>query len=273
VQVDEHYLSHVHKDSLYTTAYVPHNFHFLWAAAIKSGQSKLAMQAAQSAASTVNPEMMRDPSFGGTLQHFSLVPLYTQALFGHWSSILQSPEPPADLIYPRGIWRYARGLAFLRKGQLEEATAQLNQLKLLVEDPSVATVRIFDLNGVGQLLRIAEAILAAELETARKEYDLALGYLRKAVQLEEGLTYTEPKDWYLPPRQVLGAVLLQAGQPAEAEGVYRKDLAVHPQNGWSLFGLAQSLREQKKEAEAQAVQQAFEQAWAEADVRLSSSRF
>lgn len=273
VNVDGQYLHQPHAESLYTAAYVPHNFHFLWASAIKTGQSRLALQAAQGTAANVSLEGMRDLGFAGTLQHFWLIPLYTHALFGHWMEILEWAEPPADLIYPRGIWRYARGLAFLRKGQLEEATSQLNQLKLIAEDPAIGSLTIFDVNGVGQVLRIAEAILEGEIEAMRGDYEPALGHLRKAVQLEEELRYTEPKDWYLPPRQVLGAVLLQAGQPVEAERVYREDLQAHPQNGWSLLGLAQSLRAQNKEREASIVQQNFERAWSEADVTLAASRF
>ncbi|MGD9853003.1 MAG: hypothetical protein AB7T38_17265 [Nitrospirales bacterium] len=273
VKVDDHYRHHSHTESLYTAAYIPHNHHFLWAAAIKTGQRQVAMQAAQGAASKVNPEMMRDPGFAGTLQHFWLLPLYTQALFGQWSDILQSPEPPADLVYPRGIWRYARGLAFLRQGQMEEASAELNQLKLIAEDPAIGALTIFDLNEVSPLLRLAEAILAGELAAAREDFEVSLGHLRKAVQIEAGLNYTEPKDWYLPPRQALGAVLLKAGRPAEAEQVYREDLIVHPQSGWSLFGLLQSLRAQNKTSEAEAIQPVFEQAWSEADVMLTNSRF
>ncbi|MGE3939605.1 MAG: hypothetical protein AB7F90_13125 [Nitrospirales bacterium] len=273
VKIDNHYLEHSHTESLYTAAYVPHNHHFLWAAAIKTGQHHMAMQAAQGAASKVNPEMMRDPGFAGTLQHFWLLPLYTQALFGQWSEILQVPEPPADLVYPRGIWRYARGLAFIRRDQLDEAAAQLNQLKLIVQDPAITDLTIFDLNDVRPILRLAEAILAGELAAARDDFEASLGYLKKAVQLEEGLNYTEPKDWYLPSRQVLGAVLLKAGRPAEAEQVFREDLGVHPQSGWSLFGLLQSLRAQKKTSEAAAIQPMFEQAWSEADVILTNSRF
>ncbi len=95
----------------------------------------------------------------------------------------------------------------------------------------------------------------------------------QAIGLEDGLNYTEPKDWYLPPRQVLGAVLLQAGKPAEAEQVYQEDLQYHPQNGWSLFGLAKSLEVQNKLDEASAVQEEFQGAWADADVTLTNSRF
>jgi tetratricopeptide (TPR) repeat protein len=273
VDVDEQYLHHSHTESLYTAAYVPHNFHFLWAAAIKTGQSRLALQAARDAAAKVEPEGMRDPGMAGTLQHFWLLPLYTQALFGRWEEVMQVPEPPADLLYPRAIWLYSRGLALLRQEQIEEAVAQLEFLKRLKDHPAIASLTVFDLNGVPQLLRIAAGILAGEISAARGDYESAVKHLQEVVRIEDGLNYTEPKDWYLPPRQVLGAVLLEAGRPAEAEQVYREDLLWHPQNGWSLFGLVQSLKAQKKSAEKEAVQASFDDAWGEADVQLPGSRF
>lgn len=66
---------------------------------------------------------------------------------------------------------------------------------------------------------------------------------------------------------------MQERRFAEAEQVYRDDLARLPENGWSLFGLAQSLRAQGKSAEAGAVDERFRLAWARADVALTSSRF
>jgi predicted Zn-dependent protease len=97
--------------------------------------------------------------------------------------------------------------------------------------------------------------------------------LQLAVQLEDGLNYTEPKDWYIPSRQVLGAVLLEAGKAAEAEHAFREDLRDHPQNGWSLLGLEQSLRAQEKTAEAEIARRGFRQIWSEADVNLTAARF
>jgi predicted Zn-dependent protease len=68
-------------------------------------------------------------------------------------------------------------------------------------------------------------------------------------------------------------VLLQAGRAVEAERVYREDLKRFPENGWSLFGLAQTLRAQGKSAEAADVDARFARAWAGADVTLPASRF
>ena len=74
-------------------------------------------------------------------------------------------------------------------------------------------------------------------------------------------------------RQSLGAVLLNAGRTTEAEAVYREDLRRNPENGWSLYGLTQSLQAQKKKEEATAANQRFRKAWARADVKLTASRF
>lgn len=273
VKVDHHYLHHHPAESIYTLAYVPHNHHFLWAAAIKIGRKALAEKAAAETAGLVKQDLLRAPGFNGTLQHFSLLPLYTKALFGEWDAILNEPAPADDLIYPIGIWHYARGLALLRKGDIEAAQSELARLEQSIEDPAIAELTIFDLNSVKRLLQIGANILHGELAAKRKDYIAAISYLQEAVELEDGLNYTEPKDWYLPPRQVLGAVLLQAGNAEKAEQVYRHDLRYHPQNGWSLFGLLQSLRAQGKNDQAEAVQQQFEAVWEEADIELISSKF
>ena len=201
------------------------------------------------------------------------MPIFTQALFGQWDDILLEPLPPADLLYHVGIHHYVRGLAFLRQSNLEQASQELDALKSITKNPAIAGLTIFDLNAVSQILELAYAVLAGEIAAKHGDYADAVTHLNAAIVLEDGLNYTEPKDWYLPPRQVLGAVFLEAGKAKEAELVYREDLLVHPQNGWSLFGLAQSLNIQGKLNEARVVQQEFEEAWADADIVLTSSRF
>lgn len=273
VKVDEHYLNHAHEESLYTAAYVPHNSHFLWAAAIKLGQQQLAMQAALETAASVKPEMMRAPGIGGTMQHFWTIPLYTKIAFGQWSNILAEPAPPVDLRYPTAIWHYARGLALVRQGKLEAAQQESMKLTEIARDPAVAKLTVFDLNNIVDILAIAEAVLEGEMAAGHGNYEEAVRQLQRAVELEDGLNYTEPKDWYLPSRQVLGAVLLDAGKAVEAERTFREDLQDHPQNGWALFGLEQSLRAQGKTDEAESALQSFRQVWSDADVTLTAARF
>ncbi len=87
-----------------------------------------------------------------------------------------------------------------------------------------------------------------------------------------GLIYQEPSDWHAPVRLNLGAVLLQAGRPDEAEAVYWEDLRNNPGTGWSLFGLLQSLKAQGKTDEAELVERRFRDAWKDADITLKASR-
>ena len=101
----------------------------------------------------------------------------------------------------------------------------------------------------------------------------AIAQLKKAVSIQDSLSYIEPPSWYYPVRHNLGYTLLKAGQVQEAEAVYREDLKQYPHNGWSLLGLMQSLQAQGKTKEAQTVQQQFTAAWKYADVKLTASQF
>jgi predicted Zn-dependent protease len=96
--------------------------------------------------------------------------------------------------------------------------------------------------------------------------------LRAAIKMEDALKYDEPPGWLIPMRHSLGAVLMKQRRFAEAEQVYRDDLARLPANGWSLLGLTESLRQQKKNAdEAARTQATFEKVWAKADLTITSS--
>ena len=123
------------------------------------------------------------------------------------------------------------------------------------------------------MLSIAPEILAGEIAAAKKNYDVAINHLERAVRLEDALVYTEPAEWHYPPRLALGAVLLEANRPSEAETVYWEDLRRNPDNGWALFGLTAALKAQGKNEEAALAEARFKKAWARADVTLTASRF
>ena len=90
--------------------------------------------------------------------------------------------------------------------------------------------------------------------------------------MEEALPFSEPPLWPLSVRHNLGAVLLLADRPSEAEAVYHVDLLHHQDNGWALIGLIQSLRAQQKEDQAAEAEDRFKKAWAHADFIPSASR-
>jgi tetratricopeptide (TPR) repeat protein len=131
----------------------------------------------------------------------------------------------------------------------------------------------FSRNGAKAILDIAVEVLAGELAAKRGDYDNAIARLHRGILLEDNLIYNEPPDWHVPVRQSLGAVLLDAGRFAEAEAVYWQDLSLNRENGWSLFGLMESLRAQGRVKQAAIVENRFRKAWSQADVKLAGSRF
>ena len=123
------------------------------------------------------------------------------------------------------------------------------------------------------MLQLAANVLGGEIAAKAGDTASAERLLRAAVAEQDTHWFAEPPPWYFPVRQSLGAILLQSGKAADAEPVYREDLRRNPGNGWSLFGLAQSLRAQGKTGEAARVDEAFKKSWAQADVTLTASRF
>lgn len=105
----------------------------------------------------------------------------------------------------------------------------------------MTTTLAYHAAGRGLNLESIESEYDGDIAARQRDYDRAIASLGEAVRLEDGLAYIEPPDWGLPARHMLGAVLLEADRPGEAETVYWEDLRRNPESGWALFGLAQSL--------------------------------
>lgn len=271
VLADNEYVTQCRQQGIYPLGYVPHNYHFLWATATMEGRSQRSLEAAKSTSDLVDTQTMRQPGLG-TLQHYWIIPLYDHVRFGRWDAILEYPEPAEDLIYPRGIWHYARGMAFVGKGHFDRARTELQKVKTIAEHDALEEITIWDINSTHELMSIAALVLDGEIQSGEGNFDGAEESLREAIEIEDQLNYNEPPDWFFPVRHNLGAVLLAAGKPVEAEQIYRRDLRKFPENGWSLFGLYQSLDAQGKQSEAEEIKQQFEQAWKYSDIELNRSR-
>jgi len=267
IRADEDYLSQCQVQGLYPVSYYPHNLHFLWAAATLEGRSEAAVEAARRVA-----EKVPHHHAGGLAwtADFPVTPLLAYTRFGRWQEVLTEPEPPATQPYARGIWHYARGLGFVARGQLDRSAGELSALRALLGHDAFKTT-LKDLPLLTNL-EIAARIVEGELAARRGDAVTAIRVLRQAVEIDDGLPYSEPPIWHQPPRQVLGAVLLEAGRATDAEAVYREDLTRFRENGWSLFGLMQSLRAQNRAADAADVRRRFAAAWSRSDFALTSSR-
>jgi tetratricopeptide (TPR) repeat protein len=223
---------------IYVAGYYPHNYDFLAFAASMIKRDGQAIQAAEKMAALANPEMMRAPGMTFT-QHHVTRHLQMKVRFGRWDEILRTEAPAADLPHARAMWHYARGRAHAAQGAVAAAEADLAGVRAARDDKALAAQRL-EFNTSGQVLGIAAEVLAGHIAQARGDARAALGHLRKAAKLEDGLVYGEPPEWSVPVRQELGAVLLKAGRPAQAERAFKEDLRRFPQNSWSLAGLEQA---------------------------------
>jgi tetratricopeptide (TPR) repeat protein len=246
-----------------------HNHHMLAFAAMMQGQSQKALQAVQEMLSIMPKEFVAEHAT--TVDGFFAMPYELHLRFGHWDEMLDEPQPKQSYPIATAFWHYGRGVAFAAKLQPEQAEQEMKAF--IYAEAAVPNSATFRKTPASSLLGIAEQMLLGEVLYRRGKIEPAITALREAVRREDNLHYSEPPNWIFPVRHALGATLMDAGRNAEAEAVYRQDLAHYPENGWSLYGLSRSLRMQKKTIEAALVLARFEKAWQYADVKLSSSCF
>jgi tetratricopeptide (TPR) repeat protein len=273
IEADERYLAQVDAQGAYRVGYVAHNHHFLWASAAMQGRSKTAIAATQAAwPAACGP---RPGDLGsGALQHYAVLPLHALVRFGRWQELLNQTRPPdGKSAYLLAMWHYARGTAWARTGRPRDARAALQALHSAAAEPELLTTKVKNVNPAADLVRIAVLTLRADLAALEGRQGEAVALLQQAVAAEDALAHDEPHLWLAPTRHALGAALLDAGQAAEAERVFRQDLRHYPENGWSLLGLAQAVHRQGRRHDAQAVEARFQTAWRQADMALTRPRF
>ncbi len=266
---DESYITQCRAQGFYPAMYYPHNVHFLWYSATAEGRSQTALRAARKLVRLVTVEQARQYPL---LEILMPAPQLSLVQFGRWDEVLTEPKPAAGLNYATAMWHYARGVALAAKAQPEQAQAEAVALARIYQENSWKPLEDWAIPAP-QMLALAQEVLAAELAGRSGGHGEQVRHLRKAVQMQDALPYMEPPYWDYPLRQSLGKALLEAGKASEAEAVYRADLRHNRRNGWSLFGLEQSLRAQGKNAAADEVKRRFTTAWKAADVKLAASRF
>ncbi|PZQ13241.1 MAG: hypothetical protein DI564_12095 [Rhodanobacter denitrificans] len=259
-------------NGVYPLGYVPHNWHFVTMTTGLTGSRSMALQAAAQTAQRADRAAMGRPPLE-FMQQFVVAPLLTQVRFGDWDAILSDAAAAPALPYPAAIRHFARGMAQARKGAFAEAAREAEALQAIARDPALAQVSFFEINRADAVLRVAEALLRGEGLRAQGRHAQAIAALREAVAAEDALAYNEPPDWPLAVRPYLGAALLEAGDAQGAADAFAEDLRAYPENGWSLFGLAQAQRAlgQVDAADETLRRQAL--AWQWADAPLPAARY
>ena len=241
----------------YQFAYAEHNFSFLTAAAEMSGEYAPAEKAAKDLAADAEP-LIADVAYAeGYMVNTMLVP----ARFAKWDDVLAIAAPDANLKGLTFFWHYVRGCAFAAKKQTQQAEAERDAMEQVYKElPPGQAFRMMP-NDWSTLHDMAAGALNARIAMAHGDFAAAIEKWRAAIAVEDHMVYHEPPDWYYPMRESLGATLLRAGQPAEAEKVFRDDLSRNPRSPRSLFGLWKALEAEQKPVDADWARRSFETAW------------
>jgi tetratricopeptide (TPR) repeat protein len=270
-EADDGYITQCRTQGMYPLTYYPHNLHFMVWAAMLQGRSEAALLAAQQVVNEI-PADIKDNTWALN-ETFLNQPVFVMARFGKWDDLLEMENPESDLAFTQGLWHYGRGMAFTHKSNTRQAARELKKLQQQHKKATKDPAYVSGFAAASGLLDIAQEVLSGEISAKKGNYEDAIADLERAVRLEDGLMYNEPSDWYFPVRHTLGAILLDAGLPAEAEVVYWEDLRENPNNGYSLFGLKQALMAQSNTEVAEMIDARLAKAWKDADTELTSSRF
>jgi tetratricopeptide (TPR) repeat protein len=265
IRVDRAYLERTaSQGSDYDLMYYSHDLHFLAYSYAEAGRYGDAKRAADELVTHVRPYIQKMPM----AEYYLPAPLFVLMRFGRWKEILGGSAPDLTAPITAWLWHFGRGLAYSATGEIADAEQEL----IIVESAAKKVPADSHLGGyfnpTRSLLELASAVLAARIAGAYGKRKRAIELWRKAVELQDNLDYSAPPEWYYPVCESLGAALYLDRRPADAEGIFRADLKIHPGNGRSLFGLWQSLKTQGKKAEAARIKTEFKAAWKDADVAL-----
>jgi len=257
-EVDRAYLKESGAQGIYPMMYYSHNLHFVAVCGAMNGRYAEARKNADLLVANVGPHVKDMPPLEG----FMTIPIAVEVRFHHWNEILKMPAPDPAMKTATVFWHFGRGLALAGTGKIAEAEAEYK----IVSDAEAATPPdvIFQMpinNKAKDIMKIAENVVGAKIAMAKKHTAGAIALLREAVAIQDKLNYGEPPDWFYPVRESLGGALLISGDATGAEKVFRDDLDRNPRNPRSLFGLQQSLLQQKRDYDAGFVQKQFDSSW------------
>ncbi|KAL2814014.1 hypothetical protein BJX63DRAFT_393309 [Aspergillus granulosus] len=276
---DEKYLAHAGAMNFYSN-YRMHNYHTLIYAAMFAGQKQVALETVDRMEATLPRELL--VAMTDFVEVFLSVRPHVMVRFGMWEELKALPLPEDRNLYCVTVAAtlYAKGIAHAATGDIAEAERHrelyTEAVKLVPETRLDFPNKCVDILGVGA------AMLDGEIAYRKGEYASAFKSLRLAVDLDDGLGYSEPWSWMQPARHAYAALLLEQGHVEEAAAVYKSDLGLdlsvirarrHLNNVWALHGYHECLMRLGKVDEAAVIEPQLTLALAVADVRVNSSCF
>jgi tetratricopeptide (TPR) repeat protein len=151
------------------------------------------------------------------------------------------PREPADLDWDHFTWaeaiaRFARGLGAAHLGKLDEAKAEVKRLQELENATVKAKEELFTRN-----IRVLRLELSAWLAQVDGKKEASVAQMRQAAELETSTPKAPVTPGpTLPAYELLGDLLVDQKQPADALVSYKRSLELYPRRFNSVLGAARS---------------------------------
>lgn len=256
-KADEAWLSQSSEAGVYRYGYYPHNVHFIVTAAQLGGDKATALDQSARLRKILGVEVATALPW---VQVIYAAPYFAHAQFSSPAEILAQSAPDQRLPYATGMWHYSRAIAAALKNDAvatEQEIAAIRKIRKNVDLKSMTDAGV----PATDLLELAEEVAFGRIAYVQKRFSDAAEHFTRAAAIEDGISYMEPAFWYYPVRQSLGAAQLAMGQPDAARQNFMAALVRTPNNGWALYGLAESQRQMKDRPALRNTKAALERAW------------
>ncbi len=213
-----------------TVQYIVYRAHYIRAklySAMMSGRFADAMSAAEKLEQVIDDKLLsiKSPPMADYVESFLGSKAHVLVRFGRWKDVLdlKLPDDRGTYCATTAIIYYTRGLAFSALGRIAEA--EVAQAEFETARQAVPSSRLNSIPCKEEdVLSVASAMLAGELQYRKGNIEEAFALLREAVKREDGLAYSDPPPWMQPVRHALGGLLLEQNRVEEAETLFKQDL-------------------------------------------------
>jgi len=282
IRANDKFLDYAGPLTFYTVACC-HALHLMMHTCMLLGRYRASLAAADKICRLLSPAVVSvkdQHKFAMSLEGYYSMRTHVLVRFGRWRELAAASAPGDPQLYPvtTAMHYYGKAIAhaFLGEREMaEHARASFHESVARIEPG-----RRFFNNPARAILAVGEKMLEGEVEYHKGNYAAAYDALRESVRRDDDLEYIEPWAWMHPPRHALAALLLEQGHSEEAEEIYRDDLgltgriqrcAQHPDNVWSLHGLAECLQRRDDTDELPLIRRKLARAAALADMPVTSS--
>jgi tetratricopeptide (TPR) repeat protein len=274
--VDRAYMRDQHESSDHTAGPYAHNLHFLATVYGYQGRYRDGLRVAREMLAVAG-----QPGEGASRAALEgrLATLRLLVRFERWDEIRDGHLPDAGGFTVVEGWRhFALGLARMGHDDLTGARVELSALKKHIGRAREALSAWPPPPQLALQQRQALALEVAPLElegriVAREgQADAAIALLKRALDAETRIGYSEPPLYLHPMQEVLGQVLLDLKRWSDAEAMFGAALQRDPGSGRALFGLMEAREGAGRHAQALDAYREFRQAWAHADPDLPQMR-